>query len=81
MSTKGVTQGKALRISYVGVHKLAAGVALICFSVILAAGIQAGVSIITITYRALLAILAVGLISRVVVSILATYEEIHSGKG
>ncbi len=81
MSAKGSAQGKVLRISYVGIHKFAAAVALLCFGVVLAAGIQAGVSIITITYRACLAVLVVSLVSRVVVSILTTYEEIQSGKG
>ena len=80
MEAKGQAKPKVRRVTYTALHKLAVGVSLLSFCVILAAGLMAGARIITITYRACIVTLIVSLVSRVVVSILATYEEMNSGK-
>lgn len=67
------------KTSYAYIHKLSAGVALLCFAVILVAGLQARVSVFTIAYRSLVSIIVVSVVSRIVVSILATSEEMNSG--
>ena len=75
---KGRKKGK--RVDLQMVHRLAAGVSLLAFGVIVAAGIRAEASIVTITFRAALVVIVVGLISRIVMSILVTTEEMNSGK-
>jgi|GEM_PF-3383476 len=71
---------KVAKVKFTLIHKLAAGVSLLAFVVILAAGIRAQAGVTTIAFRACLAILAVGIISRIVTGILATSEEMNSGK-
>jgi hypothetical protein len=61
-------------------HRLAAAVALLGFVVTLISGIMADVPMITIVYRAVLVVIAVGVISRVVIQLVASYEEMNSGK-
>jgi hypothetical protein len=68
------------KVNYAYVHKLSASVALLAFFVIMASGLMADASIISIVVKSFLVIIAVGLITRVVVSMLASYEEINSGK-
>lgn len=68
------------RISYAVIHRVAAAVSLLCFGVVVTAGIMAKARFTTIAYRAMVVILVVALVSRVVVSILASYEEMNSGK-
>lgn len=69
------------KVDFTGVHKLKAGVCLITFFVVLASGLKAQVSIMTILMRATLAVMFIVLVSRIVIQMLATYEEIHGGKG
>lgn len=62
------------------VHRLSAGIALLSFGVVLLAGILSEARVLTIVYRALGVIVLITIITRVVTQILATYEEIYSGK-
>lgn len=68
------------KANYAFIHKLAAGVSLLAFLVVVIAGLQARASVGTIAIRATVAIIVVALISRVLVRILASYEEMNSGK-
>jgi hypothetical protein len=62
------------------VQKLSAGVSLLSFGVIAVGGLGAGVPAATIAFRACLVVVAIFVISRIVVSILASSEEMNSGK-
>jgi|GEM_PF-4818458 len=66
---------------YAVFHKLKALICLIAFFVVLVAGLGAQVSLTTIVFRAFLVILAVLVISRVVLQIIVTSEEMNSGEG
>lgn len=82
-NTKNIKDKKKPRtrkVNYAYVHKLSAGVSLLALVVILFAGIMGEARTITIAYRAAGAIILIGLISRVVVRILTSYEEMQSGK-
>ena len=68
------------RVSFEYLQKLAAAVCIVALVVMLAAGILAGVPVVTVAYRACLVMIAVKIICRILVSVLATYEEIDSGK-
>ncbi len=68
------------KVSFAYVHKLAAAVSLVAFIVIILGGVMNEVRTITIAYRAMGVILVIGIVSRILVRILATYEEINSGK-
>lgn len=68
------------KVSYASLQKLIAGVSLLCFLVILIAGLQADVRMITIAVRAMIVMLVIKVIARVVISVLATYEEMNSGE-
>ena len=78
--TKKATSASVKRVSFAHVHRLAAAVALIGFLVTLVAGIIAQVRVITIVYRAVVVMLVVGVLSRVLIHVLASYEEMNSGK-
>lgn len=67
------------RSRYISVHKFAAGVALLCFAVILSAGLMAEAGVISIAYRSFVVMLLIAVLSRIVVSILASYEEMDGG--
>jgi hypothetical protein len=69
------------KVSYVLFHKFAAAVSLLAFVVMIISGLMAEARLTTITYRALIAMLVVGLVSRVVIRVVATYEEMNSGQG
>jgi len=68
------------KVSFAYVHKLAAAVSLLAFFVIIAAGIKAQSSVHTMVLRSCVVIIAVGLVARIVVRVLGSYEEINSGK-
>lgn len=68
------------KTSYAYIHKGAAAVSLLAFGVIVAAGVMAEARFITIAFRAFVVFLAIAALSRIIVSILASYEEINSGK-
>jgi hypothetical protein len=68
------------RVSFVFLQKLAASVCLLALVVMLTAGILAGVPVVTIAFRACIAMLAVKVITRVLVIVLSSYEEIDRGE-
>jgi len=72
--------GAKKKVRYVYIHKFAAAVSLLCFGVIVAAGMMAEARFVTIAFRAFVVTLAISVVSRVIVSILASYEEMNSGK-
>lgn len=80
MAVKKKDKKRVAKIKYTFIHKLAAGISLLAFIVIVAAGVRAQAGVVSITLRAFLVILAIGLISRIVIGILATSEEMNSGK-
>lgn len=79
MATEATKQVK--KVSFVFMQKLAAAVSLLALAVIVAAGVMGGARVITITYRAAGVIVVIGVISRIVIRILESYEEMNSGKG
>ena len=80
MTAKPAQKKRVRKVSYKAIHKLANGVVLLAFMVILVAGLMAGVSMFLITFRAFVVWLVVVAVTRMVVSILAAYEEMSSGK-
>jgi fatty acid desaturase len=62
-------------------HKLLVAVILIAFLVIILGGFDAGVRVITITYRTSLACLLIGVVGRIVIRVLVNYEEAKGDKG
>lgn len=68
------------KVKYVLFHRLAAAVALLGFVVTLISGLMAQVPVMTIVYRSVLVVIAVGVISRVVIQLIASYEEMNSGQ-
>ena len=68
------------RVSYVLLQKLFAAVSLLAFLVIAGAGLMSNVGVITIVIRAVVVIMIIGIIGRLVVQVLATYEEMNSGQ-
>ncbi len=68
------------RVSYSYLHKLAAATSLLAFCVVIAAGVMAEARVFTIAYRAALVIVVIGVVSRILIRILATYEEMNSGQ-
>ena len=79
MATSSDDKIKRRLKGYTFIHKLSAAVSLLMFFIVLASGFSAQASVITIVFRAALAMLAVGLVSRVVIQVLQTYEEMNSG--
>lgn len=68
------------KVKYGLFHRFAAAVALIGFLVTLVSGLMSQVPIMTIVFRSVLVVIAVGVISRVIIQLIASYEEIHSGE-
>ncbi|RMG42248.1 MAG: hypothetical protein D6719_06810 [Candidatus Dadabacteria bacterium] len=69
-----------VRKNYAHIHKLFAGVSLLAFLVVVISGLQAQASVFTIIIRSTIVILIIGIIGRILLRILATYEEMNSGK-
>lgn len=69
------------KLNFVFLQKLAAGVSLLALTVIIAAGVMGGARTITITYRAAAVIVVIGFVTRILIRILSSYEELNSGKG
>ncbi|MDC0358796.1 hypothetical protein OAO01_08275 [Oligoflexia bacterium] len=63
------------------IHRLKASVSLLAFAVILASGVMAKASMISILTRATVAIIVVAIVTRIIVQVLVTYEEMDGGKG
>lgn len=64
----------------VAFKKFCAGLSMMAFMVIVANGLRAEVSLTTIAYRATGVMFVIYLLSRIIVRILASYEEMNSGK-
>ena len=75
-----VRQKLVKKVNFAYIHRLSSAVALLGFFVTVAAGLMAETRVITTVWRSFLVILAVGIITKVVIRILASYEEINSGK-
>ena len=69
-----------INMQYPLIHRLLAGISLLTFVVIIIAGVAAQARFFTITVRAAVAVLVIGLISRVVLRVIASYEEMNSGE-
>ncbi len=67
-------------VKFPHVHKMLAGISLLVFTVTMIAGMRADARFVTITVRALVAMIIVAIIGRVVVKLIASYEEIHGGE-
>lgn len=84
MATKAATPKAPQRIikkvSFVHIQKLLNSVSLLAFSVVLIAGAMHGVSVSVIAFRAIVVLSVIGVITRIVIRILSTYEEMNSGK-
>lgn len=78
--SKEPTKKNIRKVSYASLHKLSAGVSLLAFFVIVGAGISAGASVISMTMRAFIVIVTIGLVTKIVTKVLANYEEIQSGQ-
>ena len=61
------------------VQKLSASVSIISLILIMLCGFKEGVSAFTISLRSLIVLIVIGLISRLIIKVLASYEEINSG--
>ena len=68
------------KLNFLSLQKLGAAVCLLSLVVMLAAGILAEVPVVTVAFRACIAMVVVKVIFRILVSIFAAYEEIDSGK-
>ncbi len=68
------------RISFVYLQKLQAGVCLLALCVMLASGLMSSVPVTTICWRAALVMIGVIAITRIIISILANYEEINASE-
>ncbi len=66
------------KINYYLIDKFVAGLSLLAFVVIMIAGFMQNVSVVTITFRAMIAILLLVVVKIIVVKILVNYEEIGS---
>jgi phosphatidylglycerophosphate synthase len=68
------------RVSFMYIHKLAAGTSLLAFFVILLAGLMAEVPLTTLLFRTCVVVLVISVISRILIRVLASYEEINSSQ-
>jgi hypothetical protein len=80
VSSKGSQKKITKKIRFTYLHKIGAAVCLLSLAVMVASGILAGVPILTVAFRACIAMIVVKVIFRILVSIFATYEEMNSGK-
>ena len=67
-------------VRYPMIHRFLAGLSLLTFVVIIIAGVAAQARFLTITVRAAIAFLVISLISRVVLRVIASYEEMNGGE-
>lgn len=72
--------GKKKKSKYAAFQKGKAAIIILAFIVVLIAGFQAGVSVSGILQRATIVVLSIMVISRIVVQILVTSEEMNSGE-
>lgn len=81
MASADKDKKRTRKVSFTYLKRLFSGVALICFFVMIAAGVMADNRWVTITERCFVVMVVIMLINWVVVKILASYEEMNnSGK-
>lgn len=78
--SKGSKKGKGGPKQFAVVHRLAAAVSLVGFMVTILAGVMSEARVMTIVYRSVGVIFLIGVVSRIVIRVLASYEEMNSGK-
>ncbi len=66
---------------YAALHKLKAAVILLSITVVAISGIMANISLSAILWRSTLVVLCVMVITRIVVQLMITNEEMNSGEG
>lgn len=81
MASNKKTKRVVKKVNFGFIHRLKAAVSLLVLTVVVIGGFMAKASMIAILIRATVAILAVVAITRVVVQVLVTYEEMDGGKG
>ena len=76
------SKGKKPRVSskYMTFHKMAAGVSMLAFMVVVIAGLRAEVSIETVLYRASVVLFVVLIVKRLLMRAWISFEEINRGK-
>jgi len=70
---------RKLKERFAAVHKLAAGIWLLAFFVIVITGFESGARVSTMLMKAVIVTVAISVVSRIVVSIFATSEEMNGG--
>lgn len=65
---------------YMTFHKMAAGISMLAFMVVLIAGLRAEVSIETVLYRAAVVLFVILIVKRLLMRAWVSFEEIHRGK-
>ena len=80
MAAKSKKKKVTKRVNFEIIHRFSAAVSLLAFLVIVLGGIIAETRFITITFRAIGVVLIIGVVTRVIIQILASYEEMNSGK-
>lgn len=68
------------KVNFASIHRFAAAVSLLAFLVIVIGGIMTETRFITITFRSIGVVLIIGIVTRIITRILASYEEMNSGK-
>lgn len=74
------TKKLSRKVNFASIHRFAAAVSLLAFLVIVIGGIMAETRFIIITFRSIGVILIIGVVTRIITRILASYEEMNSGK-
>lgn len=69
------------KVSFVWIHKLACGVFLLAFAVMCVSGMGGGAGIVWTLLRTGVVGLVIWAVTRIVIKILESYEEMNSGKG
>ena len=67
-------------IKFPMVHKFLCSLSLICFVVVIIGGLSAQARFLTITFKAMVVMVCIALISRIVMRVISTYEEMNSGE-
>ncbi len=67
--------------NYIPLKRLQATVLLLCFLVVLVGGFMSGVSLTTLCVRSVVVWAVIAVITRIVVQILVTNEEMNGGQG
>lgn len=69
----------ALNQRYKSFHKFTCALSLVCFAVVVAAGLKAEVRTFTVVWRSLIVILSIAFISRMLLKVWTSFEEMNHG--